>query len=163
MSDGIGLPNGILNVEAQEHDSVPENMAGQKLFSTFYAGLRRANFNSEQETNYFNDMTTQRDINNQIKFAQEKGYAEGEAKGYAAGQARGLADGHAKGLAKGLAEGKAEGHAEGLAEGLAEGETKGKMDDARAMLADGLGIDKVEKYTGLSKESLEALLAEIQK
>ena len=109
-------------IEAQEHDTVPENMAGQTLFSTFYAGLRRANFNSEQETNYFNDMTTQRDINNQIKFAQDKGHAEG----------------------------------------LAEGEAKGKMDDARAMLADGLGIDKVEKYTGLSKESLEALLAGMQ-
>ena len=60
---------------------MPENMADQKLFSTFYAGLRRANFSSEQETNYFNDMTTQRDINNQIKFAQDKGHAEGLAEG----------------------------------------------------------------------------------
>ena len=44
-----------------------------------------------------------------------------------------------------------------------EGRQEGKLDVARAMLADGLGIDKVEKYTGLSKESLEALLAEMSK
>lgn len=108
-------------IEAQEHDTVPENMADKKLFSTFYAGLLRANFSNDQEINYINDMTTQRDINNQIKFAQEKGYAEGEAKG------------------------------------KAEGLTEGKMDDARAMLADGLSIDKISRYTGLSKDVIEGL------
>jgi predicted transposase YdaD len=65
--------------------------------------------------------------------------------------------GKAEGLAEGLAEGKAEGKAEGLAEGLAEGEAKGKRETAIAMLADGLSVEKISSYTGLSVEEVDAL------
>ena len=70
-------------------------------------------------------------------------------------------DGFAEGEAKGRAEGKAEGLAEGKAEGLVEGEAKGavaaKAETARAMLADGLSIETVMKYTGLTAEQITAL------
>jgi predicted transposase/invertase (TIGR01784 family) len=46
---------------------------------------------------------------------------------------------------------------EGELRGLLKGELKGKLDDARAMLADGLPLDKVIKYTGLSVADLESM------
>jgi predicted transposase/invertase (TIGR01784 family) len=48
-----------------------------------------------------------------------------------------------------------------LAKGRAEGEvigiTKGKLETARAMLADGIALEKIAVYTGLSVEELEKL------
>lgn len=65
--------------------------------------------------------------------------------------------GKAKGLAEGLAEGKAEGLAEGLAKGLAEGEKKKQQDIARTMKKDGLPIDIIIKYTGLTASEISCL------
>lgn len=46
---------------------------------------------------------------------------------------------------------------EGEARGRAEGRAEGKAEDAKAMLKDGLPLEKVMAYTGLSKEEVEAL------
>lgn len=62
--------------------------------------------------------------------------------------------------AEGLAEGRAEGRIEGRAEGLAEGKTSQQMLTARTMLSDGMSIDLVAKYTGLTKSQIEAFSAE---
>lgn len=62
--------------------------------------------------------------------------------------------------AEGLAEGRAEGRAEGKAEGLAEGKASQQMLTARTMLSDGMSIDLVAKYTGLTKSQIEAFSAE---
>ena len=48
-----------------------------------------------------------------------------------------------------IEEGRAEGHAEGRAEGRAE--------VAREMLADGMPVDKIARYTELSIEEIAAL------
>ena len=48
--------------------------------------------------------------------------------------------------------------AEGLAEGLAEGKAEQKIEITKNMLKDGLNIETIEKYTGLSKEQLEVEL-----
>ena len=58
---------------------------------------------------------------------------------------------------EGRAEGLAKGRAEGLAEGRAEGEAKGKAEVAKAMLKDGMALEKVLAYTGLSKKEVEHL------
>ena len=42
------------------------------------------------------------------------------------------------------------GKAEGKAEGLAEGEKRKALETARAMLADGMALETVLKYTGLT-------------
>lgn len=65
--------------------------------------------------------------------------------------------GKAKGLAEGLAEGLAKGLAKGLAEGLAEGEKKKQQDIARTMKKDGLPIDTIIKYTGLTASEISCL------
>lgn len=70
------------------------------------------------------------------------------------------AEGLAEGRAEGRIEGRAEGKAEGRAEGLAEGKTSQQMLTARTMLSDGMSIDLVAKYTGLTKSQIEAFAAE---
>ena len=54
-------------------------------------------------------------------------------------------------------EGHATGHAEGLAQGLAKGEHQEKIKTAKKMLQDGLNINNISKYTGLSLSEIKAL------
>jgi len=76
-----------------------------------------------------------RNYNNAVKTAETRGRAEGEKVG----------------LEKGLVEGEKV----GLEKGLVEGEKKAKIESARKMLIDGLPIDMVAKYSGLSLEEVE--------
>lgn len=46
---------------------------------------------------------------------------------------------------------------QGKAEGLAEGKVEGKEEDAKAMLADNMPVERVSKYTGLTPEEIAAL------
>ena len=62
-----------------------------------------------------------------------------------------------RGHAKGHAKGRAEGIAEGRAEGRAEGDLERAIKTAKEMLADGMPVDKIAKYTELSIEEIEAL------
>lgn len=57
----------------------------------------------------------------------------------------------------GKAEGIAEGKAEGIAEGKAEGSYERNIEIARQMKREGLGIDLVQRVTGLSVEEIERL------
>ena len=52
---------------------------------------------------------------------------------------------------------KEEGHTEGLAQGLAKGEHQEKIKTAKKMLQDGLNINNISKYTGLSLSEINAL------
>jgi predicted transposase/invertase (TIGR01784 family) len=60
--------------------------------------------------------------------------------------------------AKGKAEGLTEGEAIGLEKGEAIGETKSKTQIAKKMLSDGMSIDIVSKYTGLTKEEVQEII-----
>ena len=73
------------------------------------------------------------------------------------GEKRGEEIGLAKGLAKGRAEGLAKGRAEGLTKGRAEGRTEGRLEIARNMKADGMSIELIQKYSGLSPEEIAQL------
>ena len=48
---------------------------------------------------------------------------------------------------------------EAIEEGLAEGRAEGRAEVARGMLADGMPVDKIAKYTNLSIEEIETLKA----
>ena len=52
-----------------------------------------------------------------------------------------------------------EGRAEGRKEGRAEGLLEGKFEFAKALIADGVPIDKIMHYTHLPRESIERLMA----
>ena len=62
-----------------------------------------------------------------------------------------------EGRAEGMEEGMEKGMKKGREEGMEKGREKGKREDARNMLLDGMPIEKVAKYTGLSIETVKAL------
>jgi predicted transposase/invertase (TIGR01784 family) len=59
-------------------------------------------------------------------------------------------------------EGKLEGKAEGLTEGIEKGKLEEKNETALKMLDDGMSIDIVCKYTGLSKEQVKEIMKKIK-
>lgn len=60
-------------------------------------------------------------------------------------------------FSSGKREGLAEGREEGLAEGLAEGKRRQQYEIARQMKADGLPVETIAKYTGLSTDEINGL------
>ncbi|MBO7463323.1 MAG: Rpn family recombination-promoting nuclease/putative transposase [Bacteroidales bacterium] len=61
------------------------------------------------------------------------------------------------GMKTSRAEGRAEGLTQGRAEGLAQGARQNAIAIARSMKADGMPIDAIAKYTGLTPEEIAAL------
>ena len=49
------------------------------------------------------------------------------------------------------------GHEAGFREGMEKGTQKGKLEDALEMLKDGVAVEKIAKYTGLSPDMITAL------
>ncbi len=84
---------------------------------------------AEQRKKYIAEMTTERDIINQIAYAREKGEEAGMAKG----------------------------KAEGIAEGEANGEAKARLQMAKDFKSNGVAIEIIAKCTGLAVEEVEAL------
>ncbi len=65
----------------------------RQLSIKLFDSLEIAKFAPKERTKYINDMTTERDIKNQIDYARK----EGEAKGKAEGKAEGIAEGKEEG------------------------------------------------------------------
>ena len=81
----------------------PPEMASE-IFELLFSSAEIAKFAPEEKIKYEYDMTTERDIRNQIAYSREEGLAEGLEKG------------RAEGLEKGLEKGREEGRVEGKAE-----------------------------------------------
>ena len=62
-----------------------------------------------------------------------------------------------EGREEGLAEGLAEGREEGLIEGREKGRVEERLETARRMRSDGLSMEMVVRYTGLSEEEINNL------
>ena len=58
---------------------------------------------------------------------------------------------------EGIAEGMEKGMKEGLEKGRAEGMNQRSLDIARNMLADGVDLNLIMKYSGLTQEQIEKL------
>ena len=78
-----------------------------------------------------------RDIKNSVDTAKREGIAEG--------------------MEKGMELGMAKGKQEGLAEGMEKGMNQRSLDIARNMLADGVDLNLIMKYSGLTQEQIEKL------
>ena len=63
-------------------DSKPASLEGE-IFDLLFSSANLSNFTTEDKIKYHNDMTTERDIRNQIAYAREKGIEEGMEKGTA--------------------------------------------------------------------------------
>ena len=86
-------------------------------------------FAPEEKIKYHNDMTTERDIRNQIVYAHDTGLAEGLEKGIE----------------------------KGLAEGLEKGIEQERLKNARNFKKLGVSIPTIAEATGLSEDQIEAL------
>lgn len=58
---------------------------------------------------------------------------------------------------EGLAEGRAEGLTQGLTQGRAEGRAEAKKDIVKSMLGNGLSVEQVAKFSGLTIEEVESI------
>ena len=90
-----------------------------------------------EEWEYEASKMAYRDIKNSIDTAKQEGKQEG------------LAEGMEKGMEKGIEIGKAE--------GMEKGMNQKALDIARNMLADGVDINLIMKYSGLTQEQIEIL------
>ena len=60
-------------------DSKPASLEGE-IFDLLFSSANLSNFTTEDKIKYHNDMTTERDIRNQIAFAREEGAAQRNAE-----------------------------------------------------------------------------------
>ena len=70
----------------------PSGLAGE-FFDLLFSSTDLSKFANEDRIKYLNDMTTERDIRNQISFAHDKGKAEGKVEGKIEGREEGRAEG----------------------------------------------------------------------
>ncbi len=76
---------------------------------------------------------------------------------YEANRERRYQLGEEKALKRGLEEGLQKGLKQGLEQGLEQGELLARQEMARTMLAEALSPELISKFTGLSKDEIEAL------
>ena len=69
--------------------SRPPQMQAE-IFELLFNSAEIAKFTPEEKIKYEYDMTTERDIRNQIAYGREEGRAEGRAKGRAEGRAEAI-------------------------------------------------------------------------
>ena len=62
-----------------------------------------------------------------------------------------------EGLAEGMEKGMEKGMKKGMKKGMAKGMNQKALDIARNMLADGVDINLIMKYSGLTQEQIEKL------
>ena len=132
---GLDRRESLAAVRYHELNSLPEGFA-KGIWAKLAQQSEWAEMPSEWKDQYIKDMTTEIDKRAQLQYA--------ERKGLEAGLEKGLEKGRAEGLEKGLEKGRAEGMAE-------------KMEAARKMKADGLAVEMICKYIGLSPEQVAAL------
>ena len=70
----------------------PAPVKNSELLKCLFDSAELATFTADERIKYQNDMTTQRDIINQIAYAKKEGHAEGEAKGRQEGLEAGRAE-----------------------------------------------------------------------
>ena len=108
-----------------------------KVFDRLFEEAEIAKFTPQELREYEASKMAYRDIKNSIDTAKQEGLAEGMEKGMEKGMEVGMEKGMKKGMAKGM--------------------NQKALDIARNMLADGIDINLIMKYSGLSKEQIEKL------
>ena len=131
-----------------------------KPLERLYSRAEVAAMNPRQYREYERSLKATRDAysiavteRNERKRIREEARTEGLAEGRAEGREVGLAEGRAEGREVGLAEGRAEGRVEGEKEGA----KNANIATARSMKADGMSVDVIAKYTGLTPDEIAKL------
>ena len=108
-----------------------------KVFDRLFEEAEIAKFTPQEMREYEASKMAYRDIKNSIDTAKQEGLAEGMEKGMEKGMELGMEKGMKKGMAKGM--------------------NQKALDIARNMLADGVDINLIMKYSGLPQEQIEKL------
>ena len=112
-----------------------------KVFDRLFEEAEIAKFTPQEKREYEASKMAYRDIKNSIDTAKQEGLAEGMEKGMELGIEKGMKKGMEKGLEK----------------GMKKGMNQKALDIARNMLADGVDINLIMKYSGLTQEQIEKL------
>ena len=110
-------------------------------FDRLFEEAEIAKFTPQEMREYETSKMAYRDIKNSVDTAKREGIAEGMEKG----------------IKEGMELGMAKGKQEGLAEGMEKGMNQRSLDIARNMLADGVDINQIMKYSCLTQEQIEKL------
>ena len=86
----------------------------QEIFKLLFDSAELANFTADERAKYQLDMTTERDIINQIAYARKKGMEEGREEGRELGREEGREEGRELGREEGREEGRKVGREEGF-------------------------------------------------
>ena len=135
------------NAEHIDPEDLDKVLKEDSALSSAYKALERAAYSSEQLLDYERYTWKEEEIQTRIDDARLAGEIAGEEKGRAEGIEQGIAQGRAEERAKAeeeLAKQKAKADAE-------------KVEMAQKMLADGLPIEIISRYSGLSLDEIRAL------
>lgn len=105
----------------------------ERVFQKLFEAAEIAKFSPDEKNKYEESLKYYRDLKNVVDTSFDEGIAVGKAEG--------------------IAVGKAEGIAVGKAEGIAEG----KAAIARQMKSEGEPVEKIIRFTGLTKDEIEKL------
>ena len=108
-----------------------------KVFDRLFEEAEIAKFTPQEMREYEASKMAYRDIKNSIDTAKQEGLAEGMELGIEKGMKKGMEKGLEKGMKKGM--------------------NQKALDIARNMLADGVDINLIMKYSGLTQEQIEKL------
>ena len=110
-------------------------------FDRLFEEAEIAKFTPQEMREYETSKMAYRDIKNSVDTTKREGIAEGMEKG----------------MKEGMELGMAKGKQEGLAEGMEKGMNQRSLDIARNMLADGVDLNLIMKYSCLTQEQIEKL------
>ena len=105
----------------------------EEIFKLLFESAELSKFTAEEKVKYEQDMTTERDRRNQLRFAVDNAREEGRE------------------------EGRKEGRSAGLEEGESKGRKEGAVEIAKALLAKCVNVDIISASTGLSEEEIKEL------
>ena len=100
----------------------------EEIFKLLFECAEISNFTAEEKVKYEQDMTTERDRRNQLRYAVDNAREEGREEGRSAG----------------------------LEEGRKEGRKEGAVEIAKALLANDVKMEVIVASTGLSEEEIGA-------
>jgi predicted transposase YdaD len=130
----------------------PEEL-DDEIFKELYEITKINNLTGEEMEAYNKSIMDYEDVILAVDYAKERGEKKGEKRG----------------RRKGRMEGRIEGRMEGRMEGIMEGEKKGRMEgrmEGRDNLVqtchkNGMSIEQIIKFTGISEEQIYLILSEL--
>jgi predicted transposase/invertase (TIGR01784 family) len=137
----------------------------EKVFMRLFEQAEIAKFTPLELSAYEDSLKVYRDWYSVMKTQKKEGFVEGKAEGLAEGEKIGIEKGKAEGEKIGIEKGEKIGIEKGEKIGIEKGEKIGiekgeklkAIGMAKTMKADGVPVDTISKYTGLTISEIEAL------